>query len=178
MSNQLKSIGSDELTVEVNDDKAGRWLVERFTSLYRASTQAGHNATEYWAELASKSEHPLSQLAHVPGVFAALWTPEAAPKTALTLGSAGLGFVSVPKNLVHFTTPTGVRGIAASGQINASRYGLFGPGVYLTSIGRPMNIFIRARAKIPIFVNTPSGTIRIIPWLVYVRWGLSPIRIK
>lgn len=128
--------------------------------------------------MAINSDHPMAALAHIPGVFSALWTPEVAPQTALTLGSAGLGFVSLPKNLVHFTTAKGARSISTSAQINASRFGLFGPGVYLAATGRPLNLFVRAQAKTPISVSTPSGTVRIIPRLVYVRWGMSPIRIK
>lgn len=144
-------------------------------NLYRATTAAGDNAAKYWANIGVNSGHPLAQLAHIPGAFAALWTPETAPATALTLASAGYGFIALPKNLVHFTTAAGARGIATSGAINATRFGLFGPGMYTATIGRPLNLFVRARARTPIFLPTPTGTVRIIPSLVYVRWGFAPI---
>lgn len=143
--------------------------------LYRSTTAAGHNAAQFWADIAVKSKHPLAPLAHIPGVFAALWTPEVAPTTAVTLATAGYGFVALPKNLAHFTTVAGARGIAASGAINATRFGLFGPGVYAAKIGRPLNLFVRSQARIPIYMSTPAGTVRIIPRLVYVRWGIAPI---
>lgn len=148
------------------------------TRLYRASTLAGIDAAQYWANIAVSSKHPLAPLANIPGVFAALWTPEVAPTTALTLATAGYGFAALPKHLVHFTTATGARGIAASGSINATRFGLFGPGTYMASVGRPVNLFVRATARVPILLQTPAGTVRMIPRLVYVRWGLSPIRLR
>lgn len=178
LPNSLTCISCDGQTIGVSDKKTNESLLDKLTNLYRASTQAGHNATEYWADIAVNSDHPMAPLANIPGVFSALWTPEVAPQTTLTLGSAGLGFVSLPKSLVHFTTAAGARGITTSARINASRFGLFGPGVYLASTGRPLNLFVRAQAKIPISVSTPSGTVRIIPRLVYVRWGLSPILVK
>ncbi len=147
----------------------------KLDSLYRASTGAGDNAAQHWADIAVKSKHPLAPLANIPGVFAALWTPEVAPTTALTLATAGYGFAALPKNLAHFTTEAGARGIAATGHINATKIGLFGPGVYMTSVGRPLNLFVRAKARFPIWLSTPAGTIRIFPRLVYVRWGLSPV---
>jgi hypothetical protein len=125
--------------------------------------------------MAVNSEHPLAPLANIPGVFAALWTPEVAPATAVTLATAGYGFAALPKNLIHFTTGAGARGIAASGSINATRFGLFGPGVYMTAIGRPLNLFVQATARIPIYLATPAGTIRILPRLIYVRWGMTPV---
>ena len=143
--------------------------------MYRATTAAGDNASQYWADIAVKSEHPLAPLANIPGVFAALWTPEVAPTTAVTLVSAGYGFSALPKKLVHFTTAAGARGIVASGTINSTRFGLFGPGVYMGAIGRPINLFVRAKANIPVLLSTPAGTVRIIPRLVYVRWGIAPV---
>lgn len=161
--------------VEISD----RITIDRFlgemTNLYRASTTAGDNATRYWADIAVKSKHPLAPLASIPGVFAALWTPEVAPTTAVTLATAGYGFAALPKNLVHFTTVAGARGITASATINATRFGLFGPGTYMATVGRPLNLFVRATARFPIYLATPAGTVRIIPYLVYVRWGLEPI---
>jgi hypothetical protein len=73
---------------------------------------------------------------------------------------------ALSKNLVYFTTVTDSRGIASTGTINASKIGLFGPGVYLTSVVRLVNLFVRASAKIPIIVSTPAGTVRILPKLV------------
>jgi hypothetical protein len=150
-------------------------LLSRLSRLYRTSTQVGDRAAQYWADIAVNSKHPLAPLAHIPGVFAALWTPEVAPTTAVTLATAGYGFAALPRNLVHFTTMSGARGIAASKSINATRFGLFGPGVYMASAGRPVNLFVRASARHPIFLDTPAGTVRIIPKLVYVRWGVVPV---
>ena len=143
--------------------------------LYNSTTAAGDNAAQYWANIAIKSKHPLAPLANVPGVFAALWTPEVAPTTAITLATAGYGFIALPKNLAHFTTITGAQGISSSGLINATRFGLFGPGVYMTKVGRPLNLFVQAKARTSILLKTPNGTARIIPYLVYVRWGAAPI---
>jgi hypothetical protein len=84
-------------------------------------------------------------------------------------GVAIYATAALPKVLIHFTTVKGAAGIAKSGIINASTIGLFGPGTYLTRIGRPLNLFVRANANVPISVATPSGTIRIIPKLVYLR---------
>lgn len=161
--------------VEVPDRGAVDGFLHEMTNLYRASTSAGDSAAQYWADIAVRSEHPLAPLANIPGVFAALWTPDVAPATAITLATAGYGFAAVPKSLVHFTTTAGAGGIAASGVVNATRVGLFGPGVYMASIGRPINLFVRAKARIPILLETPAGTIRILPYLVYVRWGLAPV---
>lgn len=155
-------------------------LLFKLGNLYRASTRAGDNAAQHWADIAVKSKHPLAPLANVPGVFAALWTPEVAPATAITLATAGYGFAALPKRLFHFTTPAGARGITQSRIIHSSPFGLqgiFGPGVYMASIGRPINGLIKASARIPIFLNTPAGTVRILPYLVYVRWGLGGVSI-
>jgi len=84
-------------------------------------------------------------------------------------------FSAFPKNLVHFTTAAGAGGIATSATINATRFGLFGLGAYMAAVGRPLNLFVRAAARVPISLATPAGTARIIPYLVYVRWGLAPI---
>ena len=161
----------------VQDPSAIRTLWGKLAELYHASTSAGDNAAQYWADIQVNSKSPLAPLAAVPGTFAALWTPEVAPMTAITLGTAGYGFAALPKNLVHFTTAAGAEGIAASGAINATRFGLFGPGVYTTLVGRPLNLFVRANARVPILLATPAGTVRIIPQLIYVRWGLAPVRL-
>ena len=102
-------------------------LISSLRDLYDATTEAGSNAAQHWANGAN-GDHPLAPLAHIPGVFAALWTPDVAPTTAITLATAGYGFVALPKNLVHFTTVAGAEGIAKTGMINATRVGLFGPG--------------------------------------------------
>lgn len=161
--------------IEIQDKNFVIDFLYQMENLYRSTTSAGSNATQYWADIAVKSRHPLAPLANIPGVFSALWTPEVAPTTALTLATAGYGFAALPKNLVHFTTAAGARGITASATINATRFGLFGPGAYMASIGRPLNLFVRATARVPIFLTTPAGTARIIPYLVYVRWGLAPV---
>ena len=162
-------------SVAVTDKGAIDTLLSRLGNLYRVTTHAGDQAAQYWADIAVNSKHPLAPLAHVPGVFAALWTPEVAPTTAVTLATAGYGFAAMPRNLVHFTTTSGARGIAASSSINATRFGLFGPGVYMARVGRPANLFVRATARQPILLPTPAGTVRIIPRLVYVRWGVAPV---
>lgn len=159
---------------ELDRDPAEQVLVG-LRSLYESSVNAGDSAAQYWADLAEHSDSPFAPLAHVPGAFAALWVPDTAPATATTLSLAAYGFVGVPRTLVHFTTAAGARGIAHTGAINATRIGLFGPGVYLTAIGRPLNLFVRAVAKTPLQVLTPGGTVRILPYLVYVRWGLAPL---
>jgi hypothetical protein len=156
--------------------------LQQLKTTYEASTQAGEDAAMYWADIATNSKHPLAPLAHIPGVFATLWTPEIAPTTAITLGTAGYGFVGLPKNMIHFTTPAGAAGIRASGVINSSPSfslcGIFGPGVYMAKAGRPLNGFVPEHSLIPIFLATPTGTVRIIPRLVYVRWGLKPMPIR
>ncbi len=163
--------------IEVPDKRAVDKFFNEMASLYRASTSAGDNAAQYWADIAVKSKHPLASLANIPGVLAALWTPEVAPTTAITLATAGYGFAALPKNLVHFTTAAGARGITTSATINTTRFGLFGPGAYMAAVGRPLNLFVRATARVPIYLATPAGTARIIPYLVYVRWGIAPIAI-
>jgi hypothetical protein len=144
---------------------------------YRASTQAGVRSAQYWADVSVHSKSPLAPLASIPGAFAALWTPETAPTTALTLGSAMYTFGGLPAKLTHFTTEAGAAGIASDGAILASRGlgGVFGPGVYMARLGPPLNLFIRAAARIPIMLETPAGTARIIPYMVYVRWGTAPL---
>jgi hypothetical protein len=164
--------------VIVTDKGVINTFLFKLAELYRHTTAAGENAAQYWADIAINSEHPLAPLANVPGAFAALWTPDTAPATATVLTIPAIrsyGLVALPKNLTHFTTVAGARGIAASKTINATRFGLFGPGVYMTTIGRPVNLFVQATARTPIVLKTPAGTVRIIPRLVYVRWGFSPV---
>jgi hypothetical protein len=156
------------------------WTPETMSGIKSAfdrSTRAGQQAAQYWADISVHSKHPLAPLAAIPGAFAALWTPETAPSTAITLGTAIYGFGGLPGRLTHFTTTAGAEGIATSGAINASRGlgGMFGPGVYMARVGRPVNLFIRAASRTPILLNTPSGTARIVPYLVYVRWGTAPL---
>jgi hypothetical protein len=156
-------------------------LLWQLKNLYHATTSVASDATEYWADIAVKSKSPMAPLANIPGGFAALWTPGVAPTTALTLGTAGFGFVNVPRSMVHFTTAAGRSGILGSGLINSStnllKNALFGPGVYLARIGRPINLFISEKSLIPIVISTPAGTARIIPYLVYVRWGIAPLAV-
>lgn len=163
--------------LKVSDHDAVRGLIKRLETLYRASTAAGDDATRYWADIAIRSKSPFAPLAHVPGVFAALWTPDVAPQTALILGTAGFNFLGVPRSLVHFSTADGAAGIARTGVIHSTRWGLFGPGAYLANVGRHLNLFVRASARTPVLLETPAGTARIIPYLVYVRWGLSSLPI-
>ncbi|GKS97687.1 hypothetical protein [Acidovorax sp. SUPP2825] len=166
--------------VEVSDPGAMNKVLLKLQQLYRASTLAGDSAAQYWADIAVNSKSPLAPLAHVPGALAVLWTPDIAPTTALTLGTAGYGFAALPKNLIHFTTRAGAAGIARTGVINASPFGLdgiFGAGVYMARIGRPLNGFIEKVSRIPIHISTPAGTVRIVPYLVYVRWGLQGVKV-
>ena len=163
--------------INISNKNSIEYLFSRLTNLFRLSILAGDSAAQYWADIATSSEHPLAPLAHIPRVFAALWTPNTAPSTAITLGTSSFGFFGLPKHLVHFTTIQGARGIATASSVNATRIGLFGPGVYMAKTGRPVNLFIQSTAKIPIYLPTPRGTVRIVPYLVYVRWGLSPIKI-
>ena len=56
-------------------------------------TEVGDSAVKYWVDIAVNSDHPLAPLAHVPGIFAVLWTDETAANTVFTLGTAGTGSV-------------------------------------------------------------------------------------
>ena len=181
---QCSPQGCDE-TYTVTGESAIRSFIAQLANIYRLSTLRAEESSMYWADIASNSESPLAPLANVPGVFAALWTPEVAPTTAATLGTAGLGFVGLPKHLVHFTTEAGAASIRASGVIRSSKMftngsytGVFGPGVYMARIGRPLNGIIKKEATVPIFLETPKGTVRIIPYMVYVRWGYNGVRIR
>jgi hypothetical protein len=46
----------------------------------------GDRAAQYWADLHVQTGNPMYA---VPGMFASLWTPDTALKTAFTLGTAG-----------------------------------------------------------------------------------------
>ncbi|HYJ88406.1 MAG TPA: SpvB/TcaC N-terminal domain-containing protein, partial [Pyrinomonadaceae bacterium] len=68
------------------------------TDAYQSSTEAGAYATQYWASLSVEGEYEgglagaLKQvLGTTAGVLSALWTPETALQTSMTLGTAGLG---------------------------------------------------------------------------------------
>jgi hypothetical protein len=165
--------------IELSDASSLLWKLK---NIYYASTAVAEDSTQYWADIATTSKSKFAPMANVPGVFAALWTPGVAPSTALTLGTAGFSFINVPKTLTHFTTVAGATGIRQSGVINASRNmlnnALFGPGVYLAKIGRPMNLLISKKSLLPIVISTPAGTARIIPYLVYVRWGVAPVAVN
>lgn len=47
----------------------------------------------------------------------------------------------------------------------------------MARIGRPINLIVAAQARIPIMLATPAGTARILPYLVYVRWGLNGVKV-
>jgi hypothetical protein len=81
-SNSKNASQTDEFATRGDDRTWGSYL---------PGTKAGENAAEYWSNIAVNSDHPLSPLAHVPGVFSVLWTDETAGDTAFTLGSAGVG---------------------------------------------------------------------------------------
>lgn len=179
MSNSI-TCQKDGCSHVVDDPSALNRLLFGLKQAYLASTAMADSAAQDWAEIAVKSKHPLAPLAHVPGMFAALWTPDVAPTTAITLATAGYGFAALPRHLTHFTTAAGAQGIAATGVINASRAGLsgiFGPGVYMARVGLPLNGFIKAQATVPIVLATPAGTVRIVPYLVYVRWGFGGVKV-
>lgn len=165
--------------IELSDASSLLW---RLRTLYEATTAVASDATQFWADVAVQSKNPLAPLANIAGGFSALWTPGVAPVTALTLGSAGFSFVNIPRNLVHFSTPAGARGIMVDAAINPSlnmfKNALFGPGVYLASVGRPLNLFINKTSLAPIVISTPAGVARIIPYLVYVRWGIAPLAVN
>lgn len=166
--------------ITVSGQKAVAAALHQLGNFYRASTNAGIDAAQYWADISVNSKSPFAPLADIPGAFAALWIPETAPKTALTLSIAAYTFAAVPRSLVHFTTEEGAAGIAASRAIYASRgfRAVFGPGVYMARIGRPINLFVQAVSRVPIVIATPAGTARIIPYLVYVRWGTDAVKLK
>ncbi|MDA8456384.1 hypothetical protein M4R22_16595 [Acidovorax sp. GBBC 3334] len=167
--------------VRVTDAGTINHLLFKLRQLYRQSTLAADGAAQHWADVATASESPFAPLAHVPGVFATLWTPDVAPTTATVLGSAGYGFAALPKHLTHFTTRSGAAGIARTGLIHASRAGasgIFGPGVYMARFGPPVNLMIREVATVPIVLPTPAGTVRILPYIAYVRWGAKGVRIQ
>lgn len=165
--------------IELSDASSLLW---RLKTLYEATTSVASDATQFWADIAVQSKSPLAPLANIPGGFAALWTPEVAPVTALTLGAAGFSFVNIPKTLVHFSTTAGARGIVADSAINPSlnmlKNALFGPGIYLARVGRPVNLFINRTSLTPIVISTPAGVARIVPYLVYVRWGVTPLAVN
>lgn len=166
--------------IQITDTVTVSHLLFKLRQLHRTSTLAAHDAAQYWADVAATSKSPLAPLAHAPGVLAVLWTPDIAPTTATVLGAAGYGFAALPKHLIHFTTQAGAAGIARTGMIRASGYGLdgiFGAGVYMARIGRPLNGFIDKVSRIPIHIPTPAGTGRIVPYLVYVRWGTTAVKI-
>lgn len=166
--------------IQINDAGTMSHLLFKLRQLHRTSTLAAHDAAQYWADVAVTSKSPLAPLAHAPGMLSVLWTPDIAPTTAVILGGAGYGFAALPRHLIHFTTQAGAAGIARTGMIRASRYGLdgiFGAGVYMARIGRPLNGFIDKVSRIPIHLPTPAGTVRIVPYLVYVRWGTAGVKI-
>lgn len=71
--------------------------------------------------------------------------------------------------MTHYTNETAYQSIMAEGVIHGTKWGLFGPGTYMTTIGRPINWFVPKASTVPITVVTPSGTIRCIPKLVYLK---------
>ncbi|WP_263146262.1 hypothetical protein [Pseudomonas sp. RIT-PI-AD] len=172
-------------TYTVTNEGAIHRFVAQLANIYRLSTLRAEESSMYWADVATHSKSPLAPLAHVPGVFAALLTPEVAPTTALTLGFAGYGFFGLPKNLIHFTTEAGAASVRASGIIRSSKFfsngsvtGMYGPGVYMARVGRPLNGIIKKQATVPIFLETPKGTVRILPYMIYVRWGYNGVKIR
>ena len=86
----------------------------------------------------------------------------------LITGTAGTlaaqTFAAIPSTLTHFTTSAGAAGIAASGSINASRSGLFGAGIYASSIGPfPSNPFVPPASTIAVTITNTTGFVRAIP---------------
>jgi hypothetical protein len=97
---------------------------------------------------------------------------------ALTVGL--YANAAIPNSLTHFTNARGAAGIVANGMRAGG--GLFGKGVYATTIGRPFNLFVPATSTIPLKISS-DGFIRIIPSLVYLKggslvtagWGLTAV---
>jgi RHS repeat-associated protein len=89
------------------------------------------------------------------------------PGIGATTAAYGLG--GLPANMTHFTTAAGARGIAVSGTIRPTIFGLFGPGTYMATIGRPLNLFVPKASTVAIKFARPSGTVRVIPKLIYLR---------
>jgi len=90
------------------------------------------------------------------------------------IGGAALGIAifattGIPPVLTHFTTAERAISIAATG-LRAGGPGLFGRGIYATTIGRPLNLFIPAGSNVPISV-LGEGFFRIIPGFVYLNGG-------
>jgi hypothetical protein len=163
----------------VSDREVIRQFLNQLANLYRATTATGSNASHYWADTGDDcSEYPLSPLAHVPGVLAALWTPYVVPVDASTIGVASYGFTALSKGMMRLTTVAGANGIAMLGGNGTDKLGLFGPSMHIAGIGRPTSLFVRAEARMPIMVPTSSGIVRVVPRLVYVRCGSSPIRLS
>jgi RHS repeat-associated protein len=77
---------------------------------------------------------------------------------------------NIPQNLTHFTTPAGYEAIMAEGVIRPGA-GLFGKGVYATTVGRPLNLFVPNASRVPILLPSNQNVVRIIPKLVYVKYG-------
>ena len=62
-------------------------------------SEAGAEATEYWADRAENGETALERgTATVIGHFATLWTPETATKTGLTLATAGVASLAIRRS--------------------------------------------------------------------------------
>jgi len=87
-------------------------------------------------------------------------------------GLALVGYLKggLPQTMTHYTTSAGAQGIAQSGTINGG-LGIVGKGVYMTTVGRPNNLFVPKESVIPITLQTPEGTLRIIPRLIYFKPG-------
>lgn len=47
----------------------------------------------------------------------------------------------------------------------------------MARVGLPLNGFIKSGATVPIVLATPAGTVRIFPYLVYVRWGFGRVKV-
>jgi len=77
---------------------------------YLPGTQAGENAAQYWADRHVQTGNPLYA---VPGVLAALWTPDTAVSTAVTLGTAGLASIHATRPYWQYF-PAGNAGYSSS----------------------------------------------------------------
>jgi uncharacterized membrane protein len=74
---------------------AVRGAVEAYR-LFNQSAAAGAESAQYWADYSTNQcqSAVCRGTVAVPGSFASLWTPETAPSTAITLGTAGAAGVA------------------------------------------------------------------------------------
>ena len=78
---------------------------------------------------------------------------------------------NLPQTMTHYTTTAGKEGIMQSGMINGGP-GIADRGVYMTTTQPfPVNPFVPPNSTVPVTFPTPDGTMRIIPGLIYIKYG-------